>query len=157
DLKQVKTLLDSTTQSTFCLNVLLRSGDLWSFQSGSPNGPWHYCERLPNMEKLLMAKALPETGQLLFVWNFGRGYDQIMLKPALWREGETAQPPDALNQTALVKINEEDEGLWRGWGRETDQPQPDGSIRKDFSEGFASAGEDAVRIQSEQGDAYFKR
>jgi hypothetical protein len=160
DLAQTRALLGVTTDGT--VNALLHSGDLWVWQAGA----WHWREKLPNMDHLLLSRGLPPhldakhdpvPAQLLFVWDFGRGYDQIMLRTAQWTTGEKPHQADALNQTALVKLNEEDEGFWRGWGRVVSETQRDGSSKELFTEGFKGSGEDALHIQGEVGDVYFHR
>ena len=161
NLGRVVALVDGPSEEG--VGVLFSSGRLWHWRAGA----WTPGMNLP-ADSLWMAQYLPEYRSQLFVWQHGMGLDQIYSRPAGTQPtsgtqqaapspAQTAFQPDMLTQTALVRINEDEDGLWQGWGRVPENAQSGPDAEKDFKEGFAGPGHAAVSINSDHGNTIFLR
>ncbi|MCL5270364.1 MAG: hypothetical protein M1457_07420 [bacterium] len=147
DLGQATLLLDGPT--TAGVGLLERDGRLWRID-GDDAKPLGRID----MDGLRLADYLPDRGQWLFVWQGGDlGRDRIMLTPAGAALAASTRP-EPLDATGTVKINEEDEGVWKGWGRL--RPGPAGTEQA-FHPGLDGPGEAALQIAAEYGEANFPR
>lgn len=108
-------------------------------------------------EGLALARYIPERKQTLFVWGRGRGQDQFLWQTPQQLENGSTSMPELLPQTALVRVNDRDEGVWKGWGRAHGEKDKYGQSRDTLTPGFKGEGEPAVLIGTLTGDKTIRR
>ena len=150
DLARILFLIDGPAPGDLAL--LTQTGELWLLSGGA----WKQTNTLKT-ENLCLATYAPALNQVLFVWARGLGQDQFLWLPFKSLEKKVALEPQSLVQTALVKVNEDDEGLWKGMGRARTVKDANGQSRDAFSVGFAGEGEPAISISGEYDNAIYRR
>ncbi len=128
--------------------LITRDGEIWLRRDGSWRRRWQVAP-----EQLEMAFHLPEVDQLVLVWaGGGMGRDRFQLVPLNVDDETTLTQPEALNWTADVKINWEDEGIWRGWGRITDLTLEQETGSTLFNPDLGGEGALAIQLRGEHGE-----
>lgn len=152
DLSQTAYLIDGPASEGVAL-LTQPAGDIWIWKGGL----WTHTSQV-KMENLCLAQYVPAMGQVLFVWARGVGQDQFLWQPFKnLLKTNMAVEPENLNQTAMVRINEEEEGVWKGWGRVRDEKDAQGQPKQVFEPGFKGKGEPAIRLSGEYSDITFRR
>ena len=145
DLSRVAGLIDATTSGT--LGVVSGDGQCRMLRDGA----WLAWGRV-DPHNLFFARYLPGLGKALFVWNNGLGEDKVLLRDLQPTDADVTGQRTDLLQTGTVKVNSEDEGQWRGWGR-----LASGGATSDpkFESGLNGAGKTAFQISGEYGEGAF--
>ncbi len=151
DFTQVHSLIDGPAGAG--IGLLTQGGDLWRFK----NNTWARIG-LIKMEGLRLAFYIPDQNKVLLVWE-GKtvGEDRIVLFPLDDASDSEKLKAVPLNLTGMVKINKDDEGIWKAWGRVLKSADASGTVKEVFTPSFAGIGEPAIQISGEYGDAVFPR
>lgn len=139
NLEQARTLIDTPAGSGPIL--LTRAGDLWIRQANA----WKAAGNV-KVENLSLALFDSTRQQILFIWGRGRGQDQFLWQSLQQIENGSTSMPEIMTQTAQVRVNDRDEGLWKGWGRAHDEKDKIGQILHKLTPGFGGTGEPAIQL-----------
>jgi hypothetical protein len=132
--------------------LLTRAGALWVWKGKS----WKAAGNVKT-ENLSLARYIPAAKQVLFVWSRGRGQDQFLWQTVQQIENGSTSMPEILAQTGLVRVNDRDEGLWKGWGRLQSAKDKIGQTIDSLTPGFKGTGEPAVLIGAPDHDKTIPR
>ncbi|HOR29318.1 MAG TPA: hypothetical protein PLG73_14995 [Candidatus Sumerlaeota bacterium] len=132
--------------------VLTRSGDLWAWDGND------WTKRLTlDPQGLRTAFHLPESNQLVCLWEAGLGRDKIQIFTLSGDDSPASSQPENLYVTGQVRVNWEEEGLWKGWGRVTQRVGADGQVVETFNPSLEASGSLALQIGAEYGDVAIRR
>lgn len=150
DLAQTRLLLDGPAGNSPLL--LTARGALWIWHGQD----WKEAGNV-KINDLSLAMYVPPLGQILFVWGRGRGQDEYLWQTIQQIENGSTSMPEVIPQTAQVRINDRDEGPWKGWGRASTVKDRFGQTRQVLQPGFGGQGEPAVQIGGPDGDKVVRR
>lgn len=133
--------------------LITQAGDVWLWRGGA----WTHPGRIEGSD-LALACYDPAQERILLLWSRGMGKDLYLWQSFKELLGGRVLQPELLSQTGQVKINEENEGFWRGWGRAREYKDAIGQTRETFNAGFEGAGEPAILLAGgEYGELILRR
>lgn len=94
------------------LGLIGDDGAAWLWRDGQ----WSHEGDLPT-ENLWVVRYLPDRKCVMAIWRAGLRRDRIALLPFDRKTPLAQTPPQTLVQTATIRINDEDAGVWRRTGQ----------------------------------------